>query len=152
MYHAIVARKLRLAFEDINAGRFDGLPEAFAPRHRHVMAGQHALGGERHGRASTTRWYMRLKRLLPGLAFDVRDIVVRGFPWRTVALVTWDDRFRLPSGAVGTNHGVHEFELRWGRVSALTVHCDTQRLAGYLESIAAAGVAEALAPPISDVA
>jgi hypothetical protein len=32
------------------------------------------------------------------------------------------------------------------------VHCDTQRLAGYLQRMAAAGVAEAAAAPISDVA
>jgi hypothetical protein len=152
MYHAIVARRLRAAFAAINAGRFDGIVEAFAPEHRHAMTGRHALAGERRSLASTARWYARLHRLLPGLGFDIHAIAVRGFPWRTVALVTWDDHFRLPDGALGTNRGVHEFELRWGRVTSLTVHCDTQRLATYLDRIAAAGIAEATAPPISDVA
>jgi hypothetical protein len=43
---------------------------------------------------------------------------------------------------------MHEFELRWGRVSAMTVHWDTARLAGYLAEVAAAGQPEALAAPI----
>jgi hypothetical protein len=75
---------------------------------------------------------------------------VAGWPWRTVALVSWVDHFTLPDGAAGSNQGVHEFVLRWGRVQSLEVHCDTARLAGYCARIAAAGVAEALAPPISD--
>jgi ketosteroid isomerase-like protein len=152
MHHAIVRRKLQAAFAAINAGRYEGVLAAFAPDHRHAMAGVHALGGERRSLASTRRWYLRLQRLLPGLAFRVRSVVVRGAPWRTVALVAWDDAFRLPDGTLGTNHGVHEFELRWGRVSSLTVHCDTQRLSGYLQCMAAAGIAEAAAAPISDVA
>lgn len=151
MYHAIVRRKLRRAFADINAGRWDGIVGQFAPGHRHVMAGRHALSGKRRTRASTARWYERLRRLLPGLAFDVRAIVVGGTPWRTVAAVAWDDRFRLPDGSLGTNSGVHEFELRWGRVHSLVIHCDSDRLQRYCDRIAEAGVAEGHAPPISDL-
>ena len=151
MYHAIVRRKLRRAFADINAGRYDGIVEQFAPEHRHVMLGRHALAGERRTRASTARWYERLQRLLPGLAFEVHSIVVGGMPWNTVATVAWDDRFRLPDGSEGSNSGVHEFALRWGRVRSLVIHCDTDRLQRYCERIAQAGVAEARALPISDV-
>jgi ketosteroid isomerase-like protein len=152
MYHAIVRRKLRRAFEDINAGRFDGIVDQFAPVHRHVMAGRHALAGERRSRASTARWYERLQRVLPGLRFELRSIVVGGMPWRTVAAVAWDDRFPLPDGSIGTNSGVHEFELRWGRVHSLVIHCDTDRLQRYCERIAQGGVAEARAAPITDPA
>jgi hypothetical protein len=152
MYHAIVRRRLARAFADINAGRWDGIVDQFAARHRHAMAGRHALAGERRTRESTARWYERLQRVLPGLAFDVRAIVVGGPPWRTVATVAWDDRFRLPDGAVGTNTGVHEFELRWGRVHSLVIHCDSERLARYCERIADAGVGEARAAPIVDPA
>ena len=152
MYHAIVRLKLRRAFAAINAGRYEGIVAQFAPRHRHVMFGRHPLAGDRRSLASTARWYERLQRLLPGLTFDVHAIVVAGMPWRTVATVTWDDRFLLPDGSVGTNRGVHEFELRWGKVHSLIVHCDTERLQGYCERMAACGVDEARAAPISDVA
>jgi hypothetical protein len=151
MYHAIVRRKLQRAFAAINAGRYEGIVAQFAPRHRHVMFGDHALSGDRRTPESTARWYERLQRLLPGLAFDVRAIAVAGMPWRTFATVAWNDRFTLPDGSVGTNQGVHEFELRWGKVHALIVHCDTARLQRYCERIAASGVAEARAAPITDV-
>ena len=152
MYHAIVRRQLRGAFAAINAGRYDGIVARFAPVHRHVMFGSHPLGGERRTLASTARWYERLQRLLPGLAFEVRAIVVGGMPWRTVAAVAWDDRFTLPDGTAGSNTGVHEFELRWGRVRSLVIHCDSQRLQRYCERLVACGVAEAGAAPISDAA
>jgi hypothetical protein len=151
MYHAIVRSKLRRAFADINAGRYGGIVAQFAPQHRHAMAGQHALAGDRRSVESTARWYARLQRLLPGLEFDIRAIVVGGMPWRTVATVAWDDRFTLPDGTFGSNTGVHEFELRWGRVSSLVIHCDTQRLQYYCERLVACGVAEAGAEPITDV-
>ena len=151
MYHAIVRLKLRRAFDAINAGRYDGVVAQFAPRHRHAMAGRHALAGDRRSLASTARWYERLQRVLPGLVFDIRAIVVGGMPWRTTAAVMWDDRFTLPDGTPGSNTGVHEFELRWGRVHSLVIHCDSERLQRYCERIAACGVAEAAAAPITDV-
>jgi hypothetical protein len=151
MYHAIVRRKLRHAFDAINAGHYEGIVAQFASRHRHVVFGHHALAGDRRCIESTARWYERLQRLLPGLAFDVHAIAVSGMPWRTVATVTWSDRFHLPDGTEGTNQGVHEFELRWGKVHALTVHCDTERLQNYCERIAACGVTEAQAAPITDI-
>lgn len=149
MYHFIVARRLRQAFDALNAGRYDSIPAQFAARHRHRMVGEHALGGERQSLAATTRWYERLQRLLPGLRFEVDGVWVSGWPWRTRAVIAWRDRFQLPGGREGSNCGMHEFELRWGRVSAMTVHCDTARLAGYLAEVAAAGQPEALAAPIT---
>ena len=150
MYHAIVRHQLGRAFAAINRGDYSGIAAQFAPRHCHVMYGSHALAGERYTLASTTRWYARLQRLLPGLRFDVHAIALTGWPWRTHATVTWTDHFGLPDGTQGSNQGVHEFELRWGRVHRLAVHCDTARLQWYCERMAAAGLAEALAPPIAD--
>lgn len=152
MYHTIVRRRIGRAFDAINRGDYSGIVAQFAPRHRHVMHGMHALAGERTTADSTARWYARLQRLLPGLCFDVHAIAVTGGPWRTEVLVRWTDHFRLPDGAMGSNQGVHAFTLRWGRVSVLEVHCDTARLAAYCERMAAAGLAEAAAAPISDVA
>lgn len=149
MYHAIVERKIRRAFADINAGRYEGIAAQFAHEHRHAMVGQHALGGQRSCLAATQRWYDRLQRLLPGLHFDIDRVLVRGWPWRTWVVVSWRDSFALPDGSRGSNRGVHEFELAWGRVRALTVHCDTARLAGYLAQLEAAGMAEATAAPIT---
>jgi hypothetical protein len=151
MYQLIVRHVLRKAFRDINRGAYQRIVPQFLPRHRHVMYGQHALGGERRSLQATTQWYLRLQRLLPDLQFDVRSIAVAGWPWHTTAMVAWNDRFTLPDGSAGTNHGVHEFVLHWGRVRSLVVHCDTARLERYCERMAAAGIAEARAAPIVDI-
>ena len=34
-------------------------------------------------------WYRRLAAIFPDLQFDVRHIVVTGWPWDTVAAVEW---------------------------------------------------------------
>jgi hypothetical protein len=150
MYHFIVRRILGKAFRDINEGAYERILPQFAVRHRHAMFGHHALAGERHTLATTTQWYARLRRLLPDLQFEVRGIAVAGWPWRTLALVAWNDRFTLPDGTTGSNQGVHEFVLSWGRVQSLLVHCDTSRLEEYCARIASAGIPEALAAPLSD--
>ena len=152
MYHAIVRRKLLSAFAELNAGRYEGIPAQFAATHRHRMVGDHALGGERRDLSATTRWYGRLQRLLPGLRFEVGGIWVSGWPWRTRAVISWRDHFRLPGGREGSNVGMHEFELRWGRVRSLVIHCDSQRLQRHCERLVACGVAEAGAAPITDAA
>ena len=152
MYHFIVKQKLRRAFADINAGRYERIIPQFAAKHRHIMYGDHALGGERSTIASTTQWYARLQRLLPDLRFDVHAVAVTGWPWRTVAMVSWNDHFTLPDGSPGNNQGVHVFTLVWGRVNSLAVHCDTGRLAGYCAAMGGQGRAEATAAPICDAA
>ncbi|MGE3348475.1 MAG: nuclear transport factor 2 family protein [Ramlibacter sp.] len=150
MYHQIVRHKLRSAFAAINAGAYERIVVQFAPAHCHVMYGHHALAGERRTLAATTAWYGRLQRLMPDLRFDVGAIAVTGWPWHTVATVTWTDHFGLPDGSRGSNQGVHEFVLRWGKVHRLAVHCDTEKLQAYCERMAASGLSEALAEPITD--
>ena len=150
MYHFIVKQKLRRAFRDINAGRYERIVLQFAPEHCHVMYGNHALAGERTTITSTTRWYARLQRLLPDLRFIVHAVAVTGWPWRTIATVTWEDQFTLPDGTPGNNQGVHVFGLAWGRVTSLAVHCDTAKFEGYCRRMAETGRDEAMAAPIAD--
>jgi hypothetical protein len=150
MYHFFVRRVLRKAFRDINEGAYQRILPQFAAQHRHVLFGNHALAGERHTLRSTTDWYGRLGRLLPGLQFDIRGMAVSGWPWRTLAMVAWNDHFTLPDGSAGSNQGVHEFTLSWGRVQSLLVHCDTSKLEGYCAQLARSGKSEALAAPICD--
>ncbi len=149
MYHFIVSQKIRRSFADLNAGRYDAIVAQFAGPHRHSMVGQHALAGERHSPAATARWYARLQRLLPGLQFQLESIAVSGWPWDTHALVSWKDSFTLPDGSPGNNQGVHAFRIAWGKIRSMEVHCDTERLRGYLARMQAQGVEEAQAAPIT---
>ena len=116
MYHFIVRHQVRRAFDHLNAGRFSRIVSQFAPRHRHAMFGGHALGGVRTTLASTREWYARLQRLLPDLRFTLKSVAVSGWPWDTRILVSWNDAFLLPDGALGTNQGVHELRMAWGKV------------------------------------
>jgi hypothetical protein len=150
MYYYVVRKILGKAFRDINQGAYQRILPQFAVRHRHVMFGNHALAGERRTLHSTTQWYQRLARLLPDLQFEIRGMAVSGWPWRTLALVAWNDRFTLPDGGPGSNQGVHEFILSWGRVQSLLIHCDTAKLEDYCAQIARGGIPEALAAPIRD--
>jgi hypothetical protein len=91
-----------------------------------------------------------LQRLLPDLRFEIHSMAVAGWPWDTRALVSWSDSFTLPDGTPGSNQGVHELRLAWGKVVSLEVHCDTAKLEDYCARMQALGLAEAGAAPISD--
>jgi ketosteroid isomerase-like protein len=152
IYRAIVERKLRHAFAALNRGDYQPVLAAFAPSAEHTFYGEHALGGSRHTPVGVQRWYARLRTLFPDLHFDLDSVIVRGWPWATVAVVEWRDQFALRDGQRRGNQGVHVLRLRWGRVTSLRIHCDTQRLAGILQALQAQGVADAGMAPIADAA
>jgi ketosteroid isomerase-like protein len=149
-YHAVVERKLRRAFDRLGAGDYGSLFADFAPHIEHVFAGDHALGGARHSQQAYRQWFERLYRLLPGLHFEVRRLVVTGWPWDTLAVVEWIDRASPKDGEPYLNEGVHLMRLRWGRVVGIRVYLDTQRLNDTFQRLAHNGVEEAVAPPIVD--
>ncbi len=55
----------------------------------------------------------------------------------------------LADGGPYANRGVHVIHLRWGKVVSIDAHEDSQAVAEMLGKQAAAGIEEALAPPIS---
>ena len=149
MYHWIVERRVRSLFARLSAGDLDYAASQFHPPCEHWFSGDSALGGTRSGTEAIQAWYRRLGTLLPDLEFEIRAVLVRGWPWNTTVTVEWRDRFTLPGGAPGSNAGVHVIGLRWGRAHRLAVYCDTGRLVGYLKSMSDAGIAEAAMAPIT---
>jgi ketosteroid isomerase-like protein len=147
MYHAVLRARLRSAFRDIDAGRYDRIVAQFAPRHEHAFGGDHALAGTRTSLDATARWYERLRRIFPDLRFEIVSIATSGWPWDTRAAVEWIDHFTV-DGVPCQNRGVHVFHFAWGRVERMHVYCDTQKLASVLGAKAKLGLAEALAAPI----
>ena len=85
MYHAIVKRQLRRAFRDLGRGNYETILAGMAPEFEHVFFGDHPLGGKRHTGKTYRLWFERLARLFPDLGFELRNIVVNGWPWNTVA-------------------------------------------------------------------
>jgi ketosteroid isomerase-like protein len=148
MYRAIVAHRVRTAWDRLGRGDYEYVLDQFAPVFTHSLAGEHALGGERASREAQRAWFERLFRLLPGIAFRVEDVLVRGWPWRTRAVAL----IRVHAAVADQpyeNEVAQSIELRWGRITRIDNLEDTQKLAAALERLARAGLVEARAEPIT---
>ncbi len=150
MYHAVVKRIARNAFQDLSDRNAEALLDRCSPDMRHTFAGEHALGGTRHSRAAFRAWLDRLYRLFPELQFDIHAILVEGPPWNTRLAISWTDRGVAADGVDYENEGVHLLRLEWGRLTELHAKLDTRHLEHTFDRMAAAGIEEAAAAPITD--
>ncbi|MGY1670864.1 nuclear transport factor 2 family protein [Geodermatophilus sp. SYSU D00710] len=150
VYHAVVRRRIRRAFALLSTGQVDALVAQMAPDVHHTFPGDHALGGERTDREAVRAWLQRLHRLFPGLRFDVGAMACSGPPWDTVVGVEWTNAGPLRHGSAYANRGAHVLRLRWGRLTSFHAYLhDAEESAATLRRLAAAGIAEAAAPPIT---
>jgi ketosteroid isomerase-like protein len=150
MYYSIVRRQVLQLFTDVNQGNAEPVLSAFAQRFEHIFVGDTALGGTRRTLTSTRRWYERLYRLLPDIAFEVRRVSVSGAPWNTLVVAEWRETNSGTDGVRTSAEGVHVLHLAWGRATRLIICPDTAKLKETLKRLAAAGNAEAEASPIVD--
>jgi ketosteroid isomerase-like protein len=148
LYSAIVKKRIRQSFDDVNNHRWDELLGSIAPNVHHSFLGSHAIGGRRHDSATLRRWFERLARVLPDLQLEINDIWVKGPPWNTTVVVQWDGAATLLNGGPYVQHAVHIITLRWGKIHELDVFEDSQEVARALAAQAAAGLEEAAAEPI----
>lgn len=148
MYRRIVANKVREAWRHVEARDAAFVLDGLAPSFEYRFVGDHALSGVRTTRPAMEVFFARLFRLFPDAHFSVEDVLVRGWPWatRAVALVRVD----APGGY--RNEVAQTIDLRWGRITAVTTLEDTQKLSDALDALAARGVNEAAAAPITDAA
>jgi ketosteroid isomerase-like protein len=149
MYKAIVARRVRTAWRHLASGDYEYVLDQLVAPFTHSFAGDHALGGERSSRAGQRAWFERLFRLLPGIELTTEDVLVRGWPWRTRAVALISVRATV-AGRPYHNEVAQSIDLRWGRITRIHNLEDTQRLAAALERLAAAGIEEARAQPITE--
>jgi ketosteroid isomerase-like protein len=148
MYHAIVKRRIRQAFDQVNQRRWDELMASMSPSVHHRFGGVHAIGGERHDREALRQWFERLARVLPNLHLKINNIWVHGWPWHTMVFVQWDGTATLLNGDGYSQHAIHVITLRWGKIAALDVFEDSQEVHRALVAQAAAGLDEPVAEPI----
>jgi ketosteroid isomerase-like protein len=149
MYHAIVRRISRQMFEKVAAQDYEPLLKGCRPDVHHRFGGEHALGGERHSREALGRWFERLGLLTPTLAFRVTDVWVKGLPHDTVAVIRWEATQEPLDGVPYLNRGVHVIRMRWGKAVSIDANENSQLVADYLDRLAARGVEEAAAAPIT---
>jgi len=150
MYHTIVRRIACASFESLSKGDYEALLSQCSSNVEHRFAGNHALGGTRHSVQAMRRWFQRLFVLFPGLNFEIKEILVRGWPWNTRVAVEWIDRATTSDGVPYINEGVHLLHIRWGRLTKLHAYLDTQKVEEVCKRLAQQGIAEASASPIED--
>lgn len=143
MYRFIVGRKVRSTFAQLSTGEPDALIGQLANSFEYSFRGDHALGGTRTSRNAMSGWFDRVYRLFPGLTFNVRDVVVKGPPWDTVALT------HVEVIAEGyKNELFQKVRLRWGRLTEIVTLENLDVLHEYLDNAHAHGTTEAKAPPL----
>jgi ketosteroid isomerase-like protein len=132
----------------VNERNFDELTKSMVSNIKHSFAGDHALGGVRYDVAGVKRWLDRLARVMPKLYITVNNIVVKGLPQNTLAIVRWTSTATLENGDPFLNKGVHFITLKWGKVTELDVYEDTLAVFNGLEKQYQSGILEAKAPQI----
>jgi ketosteroid isomerase-like protein len=150
MYRALVKRRLRRAFlEVLSKGDYPALVRRTAPDVVHSFPGTSVLGGTRISHDALRAWFERLFLLFPVLEFEVQEIAVTGWPWRTVGAVRWRNRGRAADGEPYENAGCEVFEIRWGRATRLDQYLDTKVIHDHLDRMASAGIEAASVPVAS---
>ena len=150
MYHSIVRRTVRATFAEISAGNWQHMVAGLADPFQYTFHGEHALGGVRTRRSSVEAWWERVTGMLPGVQFDVLEVLVKGWPWRTRVAARVRVQGELPDGSAYENTMFQFLSIRWGRVTEIESMEDLQRLERALRVSAEAGYLEADAPPIDD--
>lgn len=73
----IMEKAIFRSFDDVNNHRWDDVVKGLTPDLYHWVAGDHALGGERHGKSSGKQWTERMGRVFPNLRIDVDQVEVK---------------------------------------------------------------------------
>lgn len=150
MYHAVIRAIVKNLFRALNKGDYEPILAGFAPEFEHWFVGTHALSGLRTSMPTTRAWYERLLKVFPNIKFDIRNIVVSGWPWNTLVAVEWTDSYTLLNGEKRTNCGVHMIRLVWGKGVSVHIYCDTELLLENLAIQKAGGIGEASYAPLID--
>jgi ketosteroid isomerase-like protein len=121
-----------------------------APTFTYRFYGEHALGGERHTAAALRLWWQRVFELMPGIAFQVDDVLVVGWPWATRAAVRLSLDVGMADGSRYQNVVMQFLTIRWGKITEIRTLEDTLLLKTALDRLAAQGVPQAHAAAITD--
>ena len=149
LYATIVRRKIKRTFRDINQGDIQPMLDTLADPFVYIFHGTHALGGRRTSKSAMRLWWERVFRLLPGIRFDVQEVVISGWPWNMRVAVRSLVSGDLPNGELYSNTAFQFMKLRWGRITRIETMEDTQLLEQALRVVAESGYVEALEPPVN---
>lgn len=134
MYHMIVRSRLRKGMARLNRDQFERMVSEFPAGFELYFPGLPKNKGPQFNLNDTINLYRRIFQLLPDLTFEVKDIMVAGWPHNTRVSVKWTCRATRQGGWPYTNQGVHIFHLGWGKVTRLEIYCDTQSMVAVSQS------------------
>jgi ketosteroid isomerase-like protein len=117
------------------AGDLAAAGELAHPDVRFRFVGPTALGADLEGKEAFLAWLQATGERLPGLSFEVEDVLVGGWPWNTRVAVRLIVTASLPDGSTYRNHGVQWLRLRWGRMVDDWVLEDTATLQRTLDQL-----------------
>jgi len=150
MYKTVVKQQVRSMYAAFNGGDYHPLLNAFDREFAYTFVGEgHPLAGTRRSREAMQAQFERILRLFPGINFAVREVIVNGTPWNTRIAIAIGVSAELQDGSPYENDIVQLLSMRWGRVSRVRTVIDTGRLTDAFHRLAAAGIAEASAVPVS---
>jgi ketosteroid isomerase-like protein len=131
MYAWLVERLVRRNFGHFNRGDASGVLARFADDVHFRFGGAHALGIDSRSKADVERWFARVFELLPGVRFEVEEVVVAGPPWNLRFCTRYTVR-KPGAGDEPVYRAVQIARVRWGRVVEDLIYPDTQAVAAYL--------------------
>lgn len=108
--------KVRRDVRALNAGDYRPLLSNYAESAvLRFPSGDHRWSGEHRGKAAIERFLQEFVAV--GLQGEVRGVLISGPPWRTTAVVRFDDHALAPDGEeVYRNRAVLMLRGRWGRI------------------------------------
>jgi ketosteroid isomerase-like protein len=136
MFRMIVASRVRATWRRIAAGDLAAAGELAHPDMTFRFVGDNALGAELRGKDAFLAWSRDSGQRLPGLTFEVHDVLVGGWPWNTRVGVRLKVAAPLPDGTTYRNEAVQWLQLRWGRMVDDWVLEDTIALQRALDQFA----------------
>jgi ketosteroid isomerase-like protein len=150
VYHWIVTREVRATFAKIAAGNWEPMLTGMASQFSYRFYGTSSLSGERHTLDGLRRWWERSTKLLPNPTFQIDEIIVAGWPWNTRIATRVRVHTTLEDGSTYDNIFMQNLSMRWARITQIHTLEDTAILQAALDKLAAAGISEAGADPITD--
>jgi predicted ester cyclase len=126
IYRWFVRKQVLAVWARLSDQRIDELPLADDVH----FVNLHPLGADLHGAEAEREWLRELFRRLPGLRFEVGDMIIEGGPWSTRVATSYA---AVQNGKV-VYRGVNFGRVVWGKIVEERILPDTEALAAALAS------------------
>lgn len=136
MFRRFVEHRVRATWDALDRRDPQPVLQGFASHFTYENLGaDHALGGTFSTVPEMAAHFETLFRLLPDIAFDVRDVLVGGNPVKTTVVTRVAVTATLPGGTPYTNELVQWTTLRLGKVVSVRALMDNVRAQQALDVI-----------------